>query len=273
VGAFIGLFIIFGLPLLFVFVTGVRIVKQYEEGIILRLGKYKSTKSAGFRFIIPFGIDHMIKADLRLMTVDIPRQEVITKDNVTINVDAVVYYRISDIVKAVLDVQNYRMATAQYAQAALRDVVGKVELDVLLSERDRVSDEIQTIVDKATEPWGIDVKDVNIQNVELPNDMKRVIAKQAEAEREKRAVIVKAQGELQASENLAQAARKLASTPGALHLRTLATLNDLSSDQSNTVIFAVPLEVLRAFESVPGDGAKKTLQNIAKKVINQATER
>lgn len=194
----------------------------------------------------------MQKVDMRLTTVDIPKQEVITKDNVTINIDAVVYFRVKVAEKAVLDVQNYRLATSQYAQAALRDVVGKVELDTLLSERDRISEEIKLIVDAATEPWGIDVADVNIQNVELPNDMKRVIGKQAEAEREKRSVIVKAQGELEASQNLADAAKKLADTPGALHLRTLTTLNDLSSDQSNTVIFAIPLEILRAFERSNG---------------------
>jgi len=238
-----------------VFVTGVRVVDQYEQGLVLRFGRYVATKQPGFRFIIPFGIDRMIKVDMRLATVDIPRQEVITKDNVTINVDAVVYFKVADSIKALLDVQNFRLATAQYAQAALRDVVGKVELDTLLSERDRISKEIKTIVDAATEPWGIDVPDVNIQNVELPNDMKRVIAKQAEAEREKRSVITKAQGELEASNNLASAAKKLATTPGALHLRTLTTLNDLSSDQSNTVIFAIPLEVLRAFEKVGSDGS------------------
>lgn len=244
-------FILVVLVIMFIiFVTGVRIVNQYEVGIILRFGRYSATKQPGFRFIMPMGIDKMYKVDRRLATVDIPKQEVITKDNVTIYVDAVVYFRVSDAQKAILDVQNFRLATAQYAQAALRDVVGKVELDTLLSERDRVSAEIKAIVDEATEPWGIDVPDVNIQNVELPNDMKRVIAKQAEAEREKRSVIVKAQGELQASQDLADAAKKLSETPGALHLRTLATLNDLSSDQSNTVIFAIPLEVLRAFETV-----------------------
>ncbi len=245
-----------------VFVTGVRIVNQYEQGIILRFGKYSSTKSPGFRFIIPFGIDRMYKVDMRLATVDIPRQEVITKDNVTINVDAVVYFRVADSNKAILDVQNFRLATAQYAQAALRDVVGKVELDTLLSQRDQISSEIKTIVDEATEPWGIDVPDVNIQNVELPNDMKRVIGKQAEAERERRSVITKAQGELEASQTLSDAAAKLANTPGALHLRTLTTLNDLSSDQSNTVIFAIPLEVLRAFEGM--NGGQSVVQAVKK---------
>lgn len=264
--ALIGILSIVGVPLFILFVTGVRIVDQYEQGLVLRFGRYKYTKSAGFRFIMPLGIDRMIKVDMRLATIDIPRQEVITKDNVTINVDAVVYFRVSDSVKAVLDVQNFRLATAQYAQASLRDVVGKVELDTLLSQRDQISEEIKLIVDKATEPWGIDVPDVNIQNMELPDDMKRVIAKQAEAEREKRSVIVKAQGELQASQNLADAARTLAATPGALHLRTLTTLNDLSSDQSNTVIFAIPLEILRAFEGVAGSGeAAKMVEKIVKR--------
>ena len=172
--------------------------------------------------------------------------------------------------KISLDVQNFRLATAQYAQASLRDVVGKVELDTLLSERDRVSQEIKLIVDAATEPWGIDVPDVNIQNVELPNDMKRVIGKQAEAERERRSVITKAQGELEASQNLADAATKLANTPGALHLRTLTTLNDLSSDQSNTVIFAIPLEVLRAFESV-GSSPQGITKAVSKAVHKRKT--
>jgi len=208
----------------------------------------------------------MIKVDMRVATVDVPRQEVITKDNVTLNVDAVIYFRVKSAEMAVLEVQNFRLATAQYAQAALRDVVGQVELDVLLSERDRISEQIKEIVDSATEPWGIDINAVKIQNAELPADMKRVIAKQAEAEREKRSVIVKAHGELQASQNLADAAKKLAGTPGALHLRTLTTLNDLSSDQSNTVIFAVPLEVLRAFERVADGGTAKSFID---KVINK----
>lgn len=246
-------------------IIGLRVIDQYEKALVLTLGKFTGIRKPGLNWIFP-GVQRMIKVDLRLATVDIPRQEVITKDNVTINVDAVVYFKVSDAEKAILEVQNYRLATAQYAQAALRDVVGKVELDTLLSQRDRISEEIKMIVDEATEPWGIDVPDVNIQNVELPQDMKRVIAKQAEAERERRSVITKAEGELKASQNLADAALKLSSAPGALHLRTLTTLNDLSSDQSNTVIFAVPLEVLRAFE---GAGGAKTLKNIAKKVVSE----
>lgn len=246
-----------------VLIMGIRIVNQYERGVILTLGRYTGTRSPGLNIIIPV-IQTMSKVDMRLTTVDVPRQEVITKDNVTVSIDAVVYFKVKNADVAILEVQNFRLATSQYAQASLRDVVGKVELDTLLSERDKISSEIRTIVDAATEPWGIDVPDVNIQNVELPQDMKRVIGKQAEAEREKRSVIVKAQGELQASQNLADAAKKLSSTPGALHLRTLTTLNDLSSDQSNTVIFAIPLEVLRAFERT--GSAEGLTQAIAKAI-------
>jgi len=244
-----------------VILSGIKIVNQYERGVVLTLGKYSGMKDPGLRIVIPI-IQVMFKVDLRLATVDIPRQEVITKDNVTVSVDAVVYFRVTNADKAILDVQNFRLATAQYAQAALRDVVGKVELDTLLSERDKISSEIRAIVDEATAPWGIDVPDVNIQNVELPQDMKRVIGKQAEAEREKRSVIVKARGELEASQNLADAAKTLATHPGALHLRTLATLNDLSSDQSNTVIFAVPLEILRAFEAIGDHGLNDVVAKV-----------
>lgn len=259
-----GLFVFLVIIIFTVLASGVRIVKQYERGVMLTLGKYTGTRSPGLNIIIPI-IQTMSKVDMRLTTVDVPRQEVITKDNVTVSVDAVVYFRVKSAETAILDVQNFRLATAQYAQASLRDVVGKVELDTLLSERDQISSEIRTIVDKATEPWGIDVPDVNIQNVELPNDMKRVIGKQAEAEREKRSVIVKARGELEASQNLADAATTLAGAPGALHLRTLSTLNDLSSDQSNTVIFAIPLEILRAFEKF---GDTQDLKNMAAKLVD-----
>ncbi len=260
-----GLLIFIFIVAVFLAIIGFRVIDQYEKALILTLGKYTGTRNPGLNWIFP-GVQRMIKVDLRLATVDIPRQEVITKDNVTINVDAVVYFKVASIERAILKVQNFRLATVQYASAALRDVIGKVELDTLLSERDRISGEIKNIVDEVTEPWGIDVPTVNIQNVELPSDMKRVIAKQAEAEREKRSVIVKAEGELKASQNLADAANKLSSAPGALHLRTLTTLNDLSSDQSNTVIFAIPLEVLRAFE---GAGGGKTLRNVVKKITEQ----
>ncbi len=264
----IGFLFIGGITLL---IAGLRIIDQYEKGIILTLGKFTGMRSPGLNWIFP-GIQRMIKVDLRLATIDIPSQEVITKDNVTIKVDAVVYFKVVIPEKAILDVQNFRVATAQFAQAALRDIIGQEDLDTLLSDRSRISVQIKLIVDEATEPWGIDVETVNIQNVELPQDMKRVMSKQAEAEREKRSVITKASGELEASSDLAEAARKLGATPGALHLRTLTTLNDLSSDQSNTVIFAIPLEVLRAFESV-GDASKaaEAIGKITKKATAART--
>jgi len=256
-----GLIFFLGILIFILVVSGLRIVQQYEKALVMTLGKYTGQKSPGLNLIIPFGIQKLVKLDMRIITIDVPKQEVITKDNVTINIDAVVFIQVRHAEKAYLEVQNYRLATAQFAQSALRDVVGQVELDTLLSQRERVSGEIKQIVDKATEPWGIDVPDIKIQNVELPQDMKRVIAKQAEAEREKRAVITKALGELESSENLATAAKRLAAAPGALHLRTLTTLNDLSSDQSNTVIFAIPLEVLRAFEGMADSSSFASMAN------------
>lgn len=245
--------------------SGIRIVDQYQRGLVLTFGKFTGIRQPGFRFIVPI-VQRMIKIDMRIATVDVPRQEVITLDNVTISVDAVVYFRVADPEKAILEVQNFRTATVLYAQAAMRDAVGSVELDTLLSERDRISKDIKENVDKESDKWGIDVDTIKIQNVELPQDMKRVISKQAEAEREKRAVITKAEGEVTASENLMLAAKKLGEVPGALHLRTLNTLNDLSSDQSNTVVFAVPLEILRAFETVADSGiSKKLIQKVVKK--------
>jgi regulator of protease activity HflC (stomatin/prohibitin superfamily) len=182
----------------------------------------------------------------------VPDQDAITKDNVSINVNAVLYYKVADASKAILEVEHFGYAVSQLAQTTMRDVVGEVSLDQLLANRDDVSKRIKQIVDKATDPWGIKVEAVELKHVELPQDLKRVIGKEAEAEREKRAVIIKAQGEVVASTNMAKAATTLAKAPGALHLRTLQSINDLSSDQSNTVIFAVPLEVLRALEKAGG---------------------
>jgi regulator of protease activity HflC (stomatin/prohibitin superfamily) len=185
---------------------------------------------------------------MRLKAVDVPDQDAITKDNVSIKVNAVLYFKVSEASKAILEVEHYEYAVSQLAQTTMRDVVGEVILDDLLSKRDLVSKRIKQIVDKATDPWGIKVESVELKHVELPSNMKRVLGKEAEAEREKRAVIIKAEGEVTASHNMAQAAATLAKAPGALHLRTLQSLNDMSSDQSNTIVFAVPLEILRAFE-------------------------
>jgi regulator of protease activity HflC (stomatin/prohibitin superfamily) len=190
------------------------------------------------------------KVDIRTKAIDVPDQDAITKDNVSIKVNAVLYYKVAQVERAIIQVEHYGYAVSQLAQTTMRDVVGEVSLDDLLSKRDEVSSRIRTIVDKATDPWGIKIDSVELKHVELPEDMKRVIGKEAEAERERRAVIIKAHGEVSASINMAKAAKTLASAPGALHLRTLQSINDLSSDQSNTIVFAVPLEALRALEGM-----------------------
>ncbi len=248
-GLIFALFVIF----LFVFFAGLRIVKQYERGVVLTLGKYTSTRQPGLNFIIPV-IQTMIKVDLRVRTVDIPQQEAITKDNVPVGINGVVYFRVEKAELAVLEIENYSVAVSQYSQAALRDVIGSVELDDLLASRDKIAEEIKKIVDEATNDWGVNVDSIKIQDIELPADMKRVMAKQAESERERRAVIIKAQGELKASEDLSLAASKLSSVPGGLSLRTLKTIEDINPDPSKTVIFALPVEVL--------EGLKKLSQSL-----------
>ena len=225
----------------------IRQVNEYERGVKLRFGKYAKILNPGWHVILPI-IESMSKVDIRTKAVDVPEQDAITKDNVSIRINAVLYYKIFDASKAVLAVENFRFAVAQLAQTTMRNAVGAVTLDDLLSERDKISEEICKVVDLATDPWGIKVENVELKDVSLPEEMKRVIAKVAEAEREKLAVITKAAGEVEASKNLAKAAEIMATTPGALHLRTLSTINDVSSDQSNTIIFAVPLEIMDAFK-------------------------
>ena len=226
-----------------------REVKQYERGVVLTMGKYTGLRNPGWSIIVPI-FQKMEKVDLRIKAVDVPDQKVITKDNVSASINAVIYYKVSDAAKAVLEVENFRYAVSQLAQTTMRNIVGSATLDEVLSEREALSIKIQTIVDKETDQWGISVDNVELKDFFLPDDMERTIAKQAEAEREKRAVIINAEGEVIAAENISKAARMLAEAPGALHLRTLQTLNDLSSDQSNTVIFAMPIEVLRAVEGM-----------------------
>ena len=233
--------------------SGLKVVKEYERGVKFTLGKYSGVMKPGLRLVIPI-LQTWQRIDMRVKAVDVPDQDCITKDNISVNVNAVIYYKVADAAKAVIEVEQFMWATSQLAQTSMRNMVGEVELDDLLSKRDQISDKIQRIVDAATDPWGIKVETVDLKDVILPQDMKRTISKQAEAEREKRAVIIKAQGEVIAATNMAKAAGTLAKSTGALHLRTLQTLNDLSSDQSNTVIFALPLEVLRAFEKF---GSKK----------------
>ncbi len=242
----------------------IRQVNQYERGVKFRLGKFVAIKVPGWQLIIPV-FESMIKVDIRVKAVDVPNQEAITKDNISVGINAVIYYKVVDVSKAILEVENFYYAISQIAQTTMRNIVGSVDLDTLLSERDKVSNDIKTIVDKLTDPWGIKVENVDLKDVSLPEDMKRVIARQAEAEREKRAVITKAEGEVIASKNLAIAAKTLSGADCALHLRTLNTLNDLSSDQSNTVIFAIPLEILRAYEGKQTD----TIANLAEKFLGK----
>lgn len=234
---------------LFVVLPGIRIVNQYERGIVLTLGRYTSTRKPGLNLVIPL-VQNMRKVDVRSTPIDVPKQEVITKDNVTIGVDAVVYFRVIVAEKAVLETSNYVYATSQFAQAALRDVVGNVELDELLSQRENVSQQIKQIVDAETDKWGIDVENVKIQNIELPQDMKRAMAKQAEAERERRANIINADGEKLAAKTLAEAAAMLASTPGAINLRTLNTLERISTEPSQKTMFLFPVELVDALRGV-----------------------
>ncbi len=235
--------------LFILFLSGIKIIDEYERGVTLTFGKYTSTKVPGFRWVFPI-VQRMIKVDLRITTVDVPRQEAITKDNLPVGVNAVVYFRVQKPEYAVLKVENYRYAVSQYALAALRDVIGGVDLDTLLVERDKVATEIKQIVDAETDPWGIDITAIKMQDIELPAGMKRAMAAQAEAEREKRAIVIKSEGEITAAQNLSTAAGLLSSTSGGLSLRTLGTIDNLQPDPSKTVIFALPVEILEGFKNL-----------------------
>ena len=232
---------------LVVILASIRQISEYERGILFQFGKYKKILKPGWNIVFPI-IQSYQKVDIRTKAVDVPEQDAITKDNVSVRINAVIYYKIFDASKAVIAVERYQYAVSQLAQTTMRNAVGAVSLDELLGERDKISTEICNIIDEATDPWGIKVENVELKDIKLPEEMQRVIAKVAEAEREKQAVITKSLGEEEAAKNLAKAAQVMGSTPGALHLRTLATLNDVSSDQSNTIIFAIPIEVLRAFD-------------------------
>ncbi len=247
--------------IIFIVLISLRQVNQYERGIKFRLGKFVKIMNPGLNIVLPI-IESYRKVDIRTKVIDVPEQEAITKDNVSIKINAVLYFHVFDASKAILEVEDFIYAAEQLAQTTMRNAVGATSLDELLSEREKISANICQVIDKATDPWGLKVENVELKDISLPEEMKRVIAKVAEAEREKDAVITKAKGEVEASNNLAEAARTMSAAPGALHLRTLATLNDLSSDQSNTVIFAVPIEVLRAMENT---GADKLVNKITKK--------
>lgn len=235
--------------------SGLKVVNQYQRGIVLTLGKFTGVRQPGLRVIIPI-FQQMTRVDVRSTPIDVPKQEIITRDNVTAGVDAVVYFRVIDPAKAVLETTNYVYATSQFAQAALRDITGNFELDELLSKRQEISDRIKEIVDAQTSEWGIDVENVKIQNIELPADMKRAMAKQAEAERERRSNIINAEGEKAAAQTLAEAAKIISSTPGALNLRTLNTIERISTEPSQKTTMLFPIELIDAVRNI-GNGMTK----------------
>ena len=242
-------------------------IDEYERGVKFTFGKFSSIMNPGWNVVLPIFQSYK-KVDIRTKAVDVPEQDAITKDNVSVRINAVIYYKVFDASKAILEVENYYYAVSQLAQTTMRNVVGSVSLNELLGEREKISLEICKIIDEATDPWGIKVENVELKDVSLPEEMKRVIAKAAEAEREKEAILTKAQGEVEASKNLAIAAQTMATTPGAMHLRTLSTINDVSSDQSNTIIFCVPIEVLEAIKGKNVD-ATEVVKKITKNHNNE----
>ncbi len=231
----------------FVLLISLRQINQYERGVKFTMGRFTSIMNPGWRLVIPVFQTYK-NVDMRIKAVDVPDQKAITKDNISVLVNAVIYYKVQDAQRAVIEVENFQYAISQFAQTTMRNIVGEESLDDILANRDKIADRIRQIVDKETDNWGLKVNNVELKDVSLPENMERTIAKQAEAERERRAVIIKAEGEVAAAENMSKAARILAESNGALHLRTLQSINDLSSDQSNTVIFALPIEILRAFD-------------------------
>lgn len=235
-----------GLILLFLAFSAIKIVQEYERGVIFRLGRFVGAKGPGLFFIVPF-IDRMMKVDLRVVTLDVPAQEAISRDNVTIKVNAVVYFRVFDPGKSIINVEDYRRATWQIAQTTLRNVIGQSELDELLAHREKINEQLQKIIDEQTEPWGVKVSLVEVKDVELPQTMQRAMARQAEAEREKRAKIIHASGEFEASKALGQAAQIIGQEPATLQLRYLQTLTEIAVERNSTIIFPVPIDILSVF--------------------------
>lgn len=229
-----------------ILLMSIKQVNQWQRGVRFTLGRFTGISNPGWRIIIPV-FQNIKMVDIRLKTVDVPSQEAITKDNVSAKINAVIYYQITDAAKAIIDIQDIDYAVLQLAQTTMRNIAGSVTLDELLAERQKISDEIEVIIERATQGWGVNVSAVELKDIELPPEMIRTIAKQAEAERERRAVIISSEGEVSAAENLAHAAKVLSGSNGALHLRTLNSINDISSDQSNTIVFALPLELMQAY--------------------------
>ena len=226
--------------------NAIRILPEYERGVLFRLGRVKTVRGPGLVLIIP-GIDRLVRVSLRIVAMDVPSQDVITHDNVTVKVSAVIYFRVVDAVKAVVEMENFLYATSQLSQTTLRSVLGQVDLDELLANREKINLELQEILDRQTEPWGVKVSIVEVKNIDLPQEMQRAIARQAEAERERRAKVIHAEGELQASEKLAQAAEVMAAQPMSLQLRYLQTLTEIAAEKNSTTIFPVPIDMIKMF--------------------------
>jgi len=256
-GTLIGLLTTFGFFILIIlvllFFAAIKIVQEYERGVIFRLGRLVGARGPGLFFIIPI-IERMVRVDLRTITLDIPTQEAITKDNVTVKVNAVAYFQVTEPEKAIVKVEDYRRATWQIAQTTLRSVLGQSDLDDLLAHREEINARLQQIIDEQTEPWGIKVSIVEVKDLELPDTMKRAMARQAEAEREKRAKVIHAEGELQASRTLAEAAEVIGRQPSALQLRYLQTLTEIAVEKNSTIIFPMPIDVVKFFMSKLGSG-------------------
>ncbi len=245
-----------GIIVLFILANAIRILKEYERGVIFRLGRLVGTKGPGLILLIPL-IDKMVKVSLRIVTMDVPSQDIITRDNVTVKVNAVIYFRVMDSNKAVVAVEDYLFATSQIAQTTLRSVCGQVELDDLLSNRDEINAKLQTIIDDQTEPWGIKVSQVEVKNVDLPTDMTRAIARQAEAERERRSKVIHAEGEYQAAEKLVQASERMEKSPIALQLRFLGTLTEIATEKNSTIVFPIPIDIISSFMKTYIEDKKK----------------
>ena len=252
--------IIAAIIILLFFVSSIRVLNEYERGVIFRLGRFLSTKGPGLIIVFPV-IDRMVRVGLRLVTMDVPPQDIVTKDNVSVKVNAVVYFRVLNPERAIIEVEDFLYATGQLSQTTLRSVLGQMDLDDLLSEREKINSQLQELLDQATDPWGIKITNVELKHVDLPHEMQRAIARQAEAERERRAKVIHAEGEYQASERLAQAATTIATAPGALQLRFLQTLAEIATENNSTIIFPLPIDLLRPFiEAGTGNAPKGEIE-------------
>ncbi|MDP8222668.1 MAG: slipin family protein [Candidatus Lernaella stagnicola] len=250
-----GLLIVIGMAAL-VLLSGVRILNEYERGVIFRFGRIAASKQPGLRWIIPF-VDRMVRISTRIIATDVPPQDIITKDNVSVKVNAVIYFKVMEPIKAVIEVENYLYATSQFSQTTLRSVLGQSELDELLSERDKINMELQAVIDKHTDPWGVKVTAVEVKHVDLPHEMQRAMARQAEAERERRAKVIAAEGEYQAATKLNEAAQILGENPMSLQLRYLQTLREVATENNSTTLFPIPIDLLTPFMKTLASAAEK----------------